>query len=101
MFASYKISLRTFGPNSLCMGFRQSQCGDTKLNFGTFKNPKLRYQLFPLVPSPVSKMPRLIRVKGAGYSISKVENCSKSKSETTFTLKKTALIHESVSKIFF
>ena len=32
--------------------------------------------------------------------ISKVENCSKSKSETTFTLKKTALIHESVSEIF-
>ena len=40
-------------------------------------------------------------VKGAGYSISKVENCSKSKSETTFTLKKTALIHESVREIFF
>ena len=40
-------------------------------------------------------------VKGAGYSISQVENCSKSKSETTFTLKKTALIHESVSEIFF
>ena len=31
-------------------------------------------------------------VKGARYSISKVENCSKSKSETTFTLKKTTHI---------
>ena len=40
-------------------------------------------------------------VKGARYSMSKVKNCSKSKSETTFTLRKTALIHESVSEIFF
>ena len=40
-------------------------------------------------------------VKGEGDSISKVENCSKSKSETTFTLKKTDLIHESVSEIVF
>ena len=40
-------------------------------------------------------------VIGVGYSISRVKNCSKSKSETTFTLKKTALIHESVSEIFF
>ena len=45
------------------MGFRQSQYGDTKLSFGIFKNPKLRYQLSPLAPSPVSKIPRLIRVK--------------------------------------
>ena len=40
-------------------------------------------------------------VKGAGYSINKVKSCSKSKSETTFSLKRTALIHESVSEIFF
>ena len=43
---------------------------------------------------------RVNSLKGVGYSISKVENCSKSKSETTFTLKKPALIHESVSEIF-
>ena len=39
-------------------------------------------------------------LKDVGYSIGKVENCSKSKSETTFTLKKTALIFESVSEFF-
>ena len=40
-------------------------------------------------------------LKGVRYLISEIKNGSNSKSETTFAVKKPALIYEFVSKIFF